>query len=424
MLVSFLITTLGGASAEVKRPIVTFESFDWPSEPPKDCPFERSTELVGVRFTGLAGDYRLSSKPRLADTWYPTWAADGNLYSPYTDGRVARLDGASDLSISFPGKDATTGQAVLEGDDPLDLQVYSLGVTKGNALPYEGRYPCGSLVHDGVWYYGTYCLDPKPFTKYGDKTYNWPWLGPLVGFRISSDMGRTWKRTKHTPANPIFGENGRWGYPVKIGAPHFVDFGKNMEHSPDGKAYLVGHGATVHDPQPRFANLSWITGDQVYLLRVVPSVDSINDPSKYEFFAGYGNGGEPLWSGDFDEIEPLLEWNNRMGCVTVTYNAPLKKYLMCVTDGWPTVAKMDSYILEADAITGPWRLVVFMEDFGEQGYFLNFPSKFISPDGRTLWLCYSGNFTGSRPEYPLEENPPGSFYGLSLQQIELLKPND
>jgi hypothetical protein len=34
-----------------------------------------------------------------------------------------------------------------------------------------------------------------------------------------------------------------WGYPVKIGAPKFVDFGKNMEHSPDGKAYLVAHGA-------------------------------------------------------------------------------------------------------------------------------------------------------------------------------------
>ena len=23
-----------------------------------------------------------------ADTWYPTWAADGNLYTPFTDGVV------------------------------------------------------------------------------------------------------------------------------------------------------------------------------------------------------------------------------------------------------------------------------------------------------------------------------------------------
>ena len=60
-----------------------------------------------------------------------------------------------------------------------------------------------------------------------------------------------------------------------------------MEHSPDGKAYLVGHGAELGEPEPRFANLSWISGDQVYLLRVVPRLETINDASKYEFFAGY-----------------------------------------------------------------------------------------------------------------------------------------
>ena len=62
-----------------------------------------------------------------------------------------------------------------------------------------------------------------------------------------------------------------------------------------------------------------------------------------------------------------------MGVATVTYDAPLKKYLMCVTDGWPTCAKMRTYILEADALTGPWRLVTYMKDFGEQAYFVEFP---------------------------------------------------
>ena len=65
--------------------------------------------------------------------------------------------------------------------------------------------------------------------------------------------------------------------PVKMGCPHFVDFGRNMEHSPDGKAYLVGMGAEENDPKPRYANLSWITADQVYLARVTPSIENIND---------------------------------------------------------------------------------------------------------------------------------------------------
>ena len=107
-----------------------------------------------------------------------------------------------------------------------------------------------------------------------------------------------------------------------------------------------------------------------------------------------------------------------------TYVPGLKKYLMCITDGWPTVAKMTSYILEADKITGPWRMVSYMRDFGEQGYFLNFPSKFISPDGRTLWLCYSANFSAGWNGVKLDFNPPGGRYGLCLHEVKLLTPEE
>ena len=83
---------------------------------------------------------------------------------------------------------------------------------------------------------------------------------------------------------------------------------------------------------------------------------------------------------------------------------------------------MTSYILEADSITGPWRVVVYMKDFGEQGYFLNFPSKFISEDGRTLWLCYSANFCPGWNGVELKFNPPGGRYGLCLHEVRLLGP--
>ena len=73
----------------------------------------------------------------------------------------------------------------------------------------------------------------------------------------------------------------------------------------------------------------------------------------------------------------------------MTYDAPLKKFLMCITDGGNTISKFNTYILESDHITGPWKLVVYMREFGEQAYFVNIPSKFISagrPDGVAL-LC-------------------------------------
>jgi hypothetical protein len=382
----------------------------WPSEPPQDVPFEQSRDLVGIVFTGIHSDYRA------ADTWYPSWASDGNLYSPWTDGTT---DG---MPSSSGGRGATTGQAVMSGDDPLNLTIKALGTTKGDPHPYEGRYPCGSLVYNGVWYYGTYCLGPSGSVEHEGIKWNWPVLGPIPGFRISTDFGRTWIDSPHTPAKPLFPEPAKFMGTVKIGSPKFVDFGKNMEHSPDGKAYLVGYGAQENDPKPRYANLSWISGDQVYLTRVLPSVETINDESKYEYFAGHDKDGEPLWSDDFGQIKPLLEWNNNMGCVTITYNAPLEKYLMCVTDGWPTVAKMNSYVLEAGRITGPWKLVTYMKAFGEQGYFLNFPSKFIGADGYTLWLCYSANFSQGWNNVRFKAMPPGSRYGLVLQQTRLLSP--
>jgi hypothetical protein len=413
LLIGLLVFTLSSICSADERIVKYRPSVQpslWPSEPPDDIPFGKSKELIGILFTGIHSDYRA------ADTWYPSWASEDNLYSPWTDGQT---DG---MGSSSGGRNATTGQAVMIGNDPLNLKIKALGTTKGDPHPYEGRYPCGSLVYNGVWYYGTYCLGPSGSVMHDGMRWNWPVLGPIPGFRISTDYGKTWTDTPHTPAKPLFPEPAKFMGPLKIGSPKFVDFGKNMEHSPDGKAYLVGYGAEENDPKPRYANLSWISGDQIYLIRVRPSIENINDESKYEYFAGHDNNGKPIWSYDFEDIKPLLEWNNNMGCVTITYNAPLKKHLMCVTDGWPTVAKMNSYILESDKITGPYKLVTYMKEFGEQGYFLNFPSKFISKDGLTLWLCYSGNFSQGWNNIRFKAKPPGSRYGLVLQQVKLLNP--
>lgn len=387
----------------------------WPSQPPIDCPFEPSKEIVGLIFTGRHMAYTE------ADTWYPSWAADDTMYSPWTDGNVSQLRGEgaplSEIECSSDSRNPVnagrggksgTGQARIIGDDPLNLKIEPLGIHYAPTAPYGGRYPCGSLVHAGVWYYGTYCLDES------DRGLNWDILGPFVGFRISTDYGKTWVDTPHTPAEPIFGESGKDGRKVKIGAPHFVNFGKELQYSPDGKAYLVGHGASRPD-----ANLAWIAGDQAYLIRVTPSLQSMNDASKYEFFGGHTTQGEPIWTSDFSRIKPLIEWNGRVGHATMTYHPALKKYLLCVTDGWPTISTMNTYILESGTITGPWKLVTFMEKFGAQGYFVNIPSKFISSSGTSMWLCYSANFTNPYLGTNFPADPPGSKYAMCLQEIEL-----
>src|SRR5438132_656150 len=286
----------------------------WPSQPPIDCPFEPSKEIVGLIFTGRHVAYTE------ADTWYPSWAADDTMYSPWTDGNVSQLRG-------------------------------------------EGA--------------------------------------PLSEIECSSDS-----------RNPV--NAGRGGKSGTGQARIIVDFGKELQYSPDGKAYLVGHGASRPD-----ANLGWIAGDQAYLIRVTPSLQSMNDASKYEFFGGHTTQGEPIWTSDFSRIKPLIEWNGRVGHATMTYHPALKKYLLCVTDGWPTISTMNTYILESDTIAGPWKLVTFMEKFGAQGYFVNIPSKFISSSGTSMWLCYSANFTNPYLGTNFPADPPGSKYAMCLQEIEL-----
>ena len=386
----------------------------WPSAPPADCPIARSADFVGVGFTGRYVNHGN------ADTWYPSWGADGRLYSPFTDGTVDQVnpDGTvRKISSSSGGARAVVGHAIIEGGDALSLKVIEPGIIAGSPAPYGGRYPCACLHYNGVWYIGTYGLATAPYGL------NWPICGPFAGFHMSKDNGKTWTPSPWgcVPGKTMFPEPSQFKGPLKIGVPHVVDFGKNMEDSPDGKMYLVSHGATQQDNVDRKANLSWTTGDQIYLCRVKPTPETINDAAQYEYFAGHDTNGRPLWSKDYARIQPLIDWNNHCGGVTITYNKPLKKYLMCVTDGRTTQSRYDTYILESSDITGPWKMITYMKDFGTEAYFVNIPSKFIGKDGRSFWLCYSANWMNvahRREVHPAL--PLGSSYTMSLHEVRLL----
>ena len=388
----------------------------WGSPLPDDCSLARSPEFSGIVLTGRHVQYGN------ADTWYPSWASDGDLYSPWTDGYI--LEGSAGRqqvpfdekhpsyacnSCDFQERKAATAQAKIVGDDPLQLRIVNLAPRiDASPAPYGGRYPCGSLVYNGVWYYGTYALADNRKSDCGG--VGWTLLGPFVGFRWSTDLGKTWTETPCTPAKPLFSENPNRS-PVKIGSPHIVDFGRNMEHSPDGNAYLLAHGST----RPEAWN-NWIQGDQVYLLRVKPSIKAINEAAAYEFFGGRDAGGRPIWTKRFADIQPLLEWKDNLGCVTATYNPGLKKYLMCISRSVRN-QHANALFLEAADLIGPWKLVAYLKDFGPENYFLNIPSKFISQDGRTFWLCHSGNWNG---HLETGGNPPGSHYALCLREMRLI----
>jgi hypothetical protein len=69
---------------------------------------------------------------------------------------------------------------------------------------------------------------------------------PFDGIRFSRDNSATWTAPRQNmtgPTDNLFGETCLNNTKVKFGAPHAVDFGQNNHFSPDGRLYIVGHGA-------------------------------------------------------------------------------------------------------------------------------------------------------------------------------------
>ena len=113
----------------------------WPdAAASRGMPFPKSADLLDFEWQeGANANYGN------ADTWYPSWAADGNLYTPWTDGSVNGV-GSSSTGNGGAGYNSTTGHATLVGSDPFSLEVDNVSVVVASTFPYQGRYPCGTLV--------------------------------------------------------------------------------------------------------------------------------------------------------------------------------------------------------------------------------------------------------------------------------------
>ena len=110
----FMGGVVNSQNVDLSPEILKFEPFVWQSETPEDCPFISSEEFNGIKFLGLKSGYRYG------DTWYPTWASNDTLYSPWTDGQTDGMRSGSG------GRNATTGQAIMIGSDPLNLKIKAL----------------------------------------------------------------------------------------------------------------------------------------------------------------------------------------------------------------------------------------------------------------------------------------------------------
>lgn len=207
----------------------------WPSKPPganaSGVPFQQSPLLSDIMVMEDATPINGYG----ADTWYPAQDKAGNLYSGFDDGRIGTV------SVGSMGPGFHTGSAIVRGSIWRNLSVAAVGgAIYENGAPMQGRYTCANAVQNGTWWVGTYGLAVGDGAcEAGTGVLQFCVMGPFVGFRYSTNLGGNWTEPRDpttgqplTVAHTLFDE--KVGSPIKLGAPHVVDFGPENIHSPDG----------------------------------------------------------------------------------------------------------------------------------------------------------------------------------------------
>ncbi|HET9817960.1 MAG TPA: hypothetical protein VFP92_02195 [Rhodanobacteraceae bacterium] len=366
------------------------------------------------------------------DLWPSCWADDGHVYAANGDGKgfgpapshdicVSRLSGTPETDI--------TGVRVAAGED--------LGRIWADPKHYN-RKPTGMLAVDGngdgrcELYLAIQNLHTAPCPQcFND--------APSATIVRSDDYGETWQDT----AAPMFTDHA-------FTTIFFLDFGKAGEHARvlgrEDSRYAYAYGIDYNWRDPTDPALPSTT--DLYLARV--PTDRIQDRAAWRFFAGPGDDGAPRWVEDIGARKPVLHdartvypklrcggrpVNAEASNVSVisqggvVYNAPLKRYLYT---SW-TWYTFEFY--EAPTPWGPWRLFMH-KDFGATpfygpnddpscpglragGYPTTIPSRYISADGRTMWVQTSTwkrwNFACGEPNYN---------FGLRKLTLEPFAPSE
>jgi hypothetical protein len=377
----------GNKTDPANNPIYNY--YNWPNQAPEKCPFEMSKDIKRIAFTGRYANYAG------ADTWYLQWAEDGNCYSTWTDGNIDAFHCNSCIRA------LATGQAKIVGNDPLNLKVVNLGRI------YSGQnyYPCVSLIANNVFYIGTY----EAFTQ----------IGYFNGFRYSTNWDHFtdkteqewkdsyWVKATDSKDSNFFDESGK----AKFRVMHSVIFGQNNKLSPDGKVYITAHGFSTGNGKN-----DWDKGDAIYLCRTDAEIKSVIDSKSYEFFAGYNKAKAPVWTKNIKDCKPILDWPNHLGSESITYIKQLNKYILLtcrLKENEENLPYNLMMIWESDNITGPFGLVHSLRDWGPQTYFPTIPAKFISEDGKRMWLVVASNYASN------EFKPFGCRYAASFHEIIL-----
>jgi hypothetical protein len=329
----------------------------------------------------------------VGDVWTTTWADDDQLYSVSDDTKGFDNACSSNLAVHR-----------IIGETPPDLRGTTINPMKqfgawAEVNPADGASwkASGLTCVDGVFYLAVsrhhYPDERKPFHHFIQET----WDASIVK---STDHGKTWS------ASPKIGNA---MFPGRLFSnPYFVQYGK------DGRGKRDGAGEYIYATS---SDGVWNNGSGMVLGRVRRDRMARLDPRDWEFSHGFNKEQRPIWQAQHDTALYTFQASGRASMTGVHHIDALDLYVM---PQWSyDYSKMDPAnpesrweftrfeFYQAPAPWGPWSLFHRQEYDGEGFYNPGIPAKFISQDGRKLWIFTAGN------------PPEAQFYRLNMIPVEL-----
>ncbi len=300
-------------------------------------PYPPSPVIQGIEWAPKESILRLAKG---SDNWPMTWADDDAQYTAYGDGFGFEPFVKGKLSI---------GLAKVTGTPPeirgVNLRSDS-AEAKGDGK--HGRKASGMLCIDGVLYMLMRNAANSQLGWSADHGVNWTWA--------------------------------EWKFTESFGCPTFLNFGKDYAGARDEFVYLYSHDS----------DSAYERADRFVMARVPKN--QLRDRTAYEFFVRLDPAGQPMWSHDIKERGAVFSHPGACYRSAVTYNAVLKRYLWCqIGPGKDTRYAGGFAIYDAPEPWGPWTTAFHTDawDTGP-GESNSLPTKWMSTDGRTVHLVFSG----------------------------------
>ena len=333
----------------------------------QDMPYSPSRKIKGMEIDWSTHQRHAPG----SDNFQLTWADDNNQYGIWGDGDgfagpnsryrvsfgVARIEGDHNNYKGYDRyghKESSESEATIKGK--------SWGIISVNGNLYAWVHP----DKKGGW-------------------GNWADHNSESRMYSSKDKGASWQA-----ANWAFTREDN------LGGGNILQFGKDYTGAIDRYVY---HYMVQQNAFTDTTGKEWelhIPGN-IFLLRV--RMDRLMEREAYEFFSGFKNQ-KPEWSKDVNAKKPVFSDMNGIGSpIGISYNSGLKRYLLTTEHSTPESGMIG--VFDAPAPWGPWSTILYSNKetwFGHDNpdiipancFFWCFPTKWMSDDGRSSTMVFTG----------------------------------